>query len=127
MSLREQAAADLTSIVEDADGGFGWPITVTSPTGATAALTGLSTDVHYSIDPETGQAVSGRTASVALRIASLTAAGLGTPVNVPETDRFPWRVTFDDIDGTSHTFKVAESQPDRAIGVVVCRLEAYQP
>lgn len=126
MSLRQQAAADLADIVEDDVTGFGWPVTVTSPGGLSAALTGLTNDIAYAIDPETGQAVTGRIASVALRIASLTAAGLGIPVNVPDTDRFPWIVQFDDINGNSHTWKVIESQPDRTIGIVVCRLEAYQ-
>lgn len=125
MSLRQQAAADLESIVEDADGGFGWPISVTSPEGVTVELTGLSTDVAETIDPETGQAVGGRTASVALRIDALSAAGMGIPVNVPDRNRSPWLVEFDDIHGTSHRFKVVESRPDRAIGLVVCMLEAY--
>jgi hypothetical protein len=125
MSLREQAAQDLATIVEDLDG-FGWAITITDPAGTSADLTGLSTDVAYSIDPETGQAVSGRTASVAIRIAALSAAGLGIPINVAETDRFPWLVQFADINGNPYTFKIIESQPDRAIGLVVCRLEAYQ-
>jgi hypothetical protein len=125
MSLRAQAERDLATIVEDEDG-FGWPITVTNPDGSSAALVGLSNDVAYALDPETGQAVSGRTASVALRIGALTAAGLGIPVNVSETTRFPWIVQFNDINGNPHVFKVIESQPDRAIGLVVCKLEAYQ-
>jgi hypothetical protein len=124
MSLREQASVDNAIIVEDPDG-FGWPITVTSPEGVSAALMGLSSDVSLVIDPETGQAVSGRTASVALRVASLTAAGLAMPTNVPESSSYPWLVVFDDINGNSHTFKVSSSRPDRAFGLVVCLLEAY--
>lgn len=124
MSLRQQAAADLATLVEDRDG-FGWDIRVTPPDGLGVDLVGLSTDVATSIDPETGQAVSGRTASVALRIASLEAAGMGIPVNVHDRDRFPWVVEFRDIHGAPHRFKVVESRPDRAIGIVVCLLEAY--
>lgn len=126
MSLREQAAADLEAIVEDDTGGFGWPITVTDPAGASAALIGLSTDIGTTIDPDTGQAVAGRRASIALRIASLAAAGLGVPVGIADAATSPWLVTFDDIDGTSYDYRVLESMPDRAIGVVTCLLDAWQ-
>jgi len=33
---------------------------------------------------------------------------------------------FDDINGHSHTFKVSEAMPDRAIGIVTCMLETYR-
>lgn len=126
MSLREQAAADLTAIVEDDTGGFGWPITVTDPAGTSAALVGLSSDIGTTIDPDTGQAVSGRRASIALRIASLVAAGLGIPTGIASAASKPWLVVFDDIDGTSYSYRVLESMPDRAIGVVTCLLDAWQ-
>jgi len=127
VSLRNQAAADLLAILEDSAGGFGWPITVTSPEGVTASLVGFSNDVAQVIDPETGIAVSGRVASVALAIASLTAAGLGLPRAIADGERRPWRVAFNDIGGTAHSFKVNEAMPDRAIGIVTCTLEAYKP
>lgn len=124
MSLRTQAAADFKAIAENTDE-FGWPVTVTNPNGLQAALTGLSSDVHASIDPDTGQLVSGRSVSVVLRVSSLEDAGLGMPRGVSSPGALPWRVTFDDIDGSSHTFKVAEALPDRTIGSVVCMLEHY--
>lgn len=124
MGLREQAASDLRSIVEDADG-FGWPITVTDPNGEELELTGLSSDIALTIDPETGMAVQGRKASVSITLASLEP--LGIPVHVSSSALKPWRVTFADIQGTSHEFKVMESYPDRAIGLVTCILEAYKP
>jgi hypothetical protein len=125
MGLRQQAAADLKTIVEDAAGGFGWPITITSPADVTAALTGLATDIGYTIDPQTGQAVVGRKASVALAIASLTAAGLDMPHGIGDSARKPWRVVVADVAGTVFTFKVTDALPDRAAGVVVCILETY--
>lgn len=125
MSLREQAAADLKTIVEDLDG-FGWPITVTDPFGITAALRGLSTDIGHTIDPETGVAVSGRRASIAIAIASLTAAGLGIPRGIADASSKPWVIVFNDIGGIAHTFKVCEAMPDRAIGVVTCLLATYK-
>ena len=126
MSLRTQAALDFAAFISDA-AGFGWPVTVTDPAGAFVAMTGLSTDVSETIDPETGIAVSGRSASVTLAMSALTTAGLGIPKGVTNKTGKPWVVTFDDIEGTAHTFKVTESRPDRAIGAVVCVLEAYNP
>lgn len=126
MSLRAQAAADLRGIVED-PAGFGWSISITSPAGVTAALTGLSSDIGQTIDPETGVAVSGRRASIAITIASLLAAGLALPRAIADGASKPWIVAFNDIGGSSHTFKVCEAMPDRALGVVTCLLEAYKP
>lgn len=126
MSLRLQAAADLKAIVEDSVGGFGWPITVTNPDGVTAAMVGLSTDVNLTIDPETGQAVAGRRASVALALATLATLGLGVPVGIEDCKRKPWLVVFSDIGNSPQTFKVKTALPDRAIGLVVCELEAYR-
>ena len=125
MSLRELAESDLDVTIESA-AGFGWPITVTNPAGTSAALTGQSNDVAQIIDPDTGQAVSGRLASVALRMSSLTTAGLGRPVGIADAGLKPWVVEFDDINGAAYKFKVARTNPDRALGVVVCILEPYE-
>lgn len=126
MSLRAQAAADLLGILEDVDGGFGWAITVTDPTGTTVNMTGFSTDIGTTIDPETGVLVAGRRASVALPIARLTALGLGMPRGVASETSRPWVVTFNDISGAARTYKVSQALPDRAIGCVTCMLEAYK-
>lgn len=126
MGLREQAAADLQTILEDSAAGFGRAITVTNPAGVTADLTGFSTDVFQGIDPETGVMVSGRIASVALPIAALIAAGLGMPRGVSDETSDPWVVEFDDLRDVSHRFKVSEAYPDRALGIVTARLEKYQ-
>lgn len=125
MGLRAQAAADFKTFVEDtAD--FGWPVTVTDPDGTSASLVGFTTDVHFQIDPDTGQAVVGREASCTLSIASLTAAGLGLPVGIQDQTEKPWIIVFDDTAGAAHTFKVAKAHPDRAIGAVICVLELYR-
>ena len=125
MSLRQVAEADLASILEDSVDGFGWPITVTDPGQNSANLVGFSNDIAQLIDPETGQAVSGRVASVSLRISSLTAAGLGLPQGIADAKNKPWVVQFDDINGNAYKFKVSQSNPDRAIGIVTCLLELY--
>ena len=128
MNLRLQAEQDLAFILEDDVAGFCWPITVTDPKGNenSQPLVGSSSDIAQVIDPDTGQAVSGRLASVTLRLSSLTAAGLGMPQGIADSKKKPWVVVFDDINGASYTFKVKNSNPDRALGVVVCILEEYQ-
>lgn len=123
--LREIAEADLGLILEEALG-FTRSITITDPDGLTVPdLAGFSTDVSQVIDPDTGQVVSGRVASIAIRIALLTANGLGLPVGINDKTSKPWLVTFDDINGRTYTFKVQKSNPDRALGLVTCLLEAY--
>ena len=121
MSLREMAENDLSFILEDRVGGFGWAIILTSPAGVSTPASGFSNDISAVIDPDTGQIVSGRSASVALRMSSLPAL----PVGISSTSSKPWLVTFNDIVGNAHTFKVIKSNPDRALGVVTCVLEAY--
>lgn len=128
MSLRLIAEQDLGFILEGDDQGFKWPITLTAPSGnTTTGLTGTSTDISQVIDPDTGTAVSGRLASVAIRVGAiqeqLPADGL--PRGVADTTTRPWLVEFDDINGASYRFKVAESNPDRAIGCLTLLLEAY--
>ena len=125
MSLREQISADIKSILEDTDTGFGWDITVTDPDGTTGDLKGYSNDIAQMIDPDTGLAVSGRTASVAIHFTSLSDEGLGLPVAIADETKKPWIVEFEDVFGKSYTFKVSESNPDRASGGVVCILEIY--
>jgi hypothetical protein len=125
MSLRQQAESDLGLILEDTATGFGWSITVTDPSGTVRPLTGFSDDISQIIDPETGQIVSGRLASVALRISSLTAAGLGLPRGIADSGVRPWIVGFNDINGNAFKFKVSQSNPDRALGMVICLLESY--
>jgi len=126
MGLRDQASLDAQTFLNDEEG-FGWPVTVTDPDGVIVALTGYSNDVAETIDPETGIAVSGRVASVALSLLDLATAGLGIPRSIADSDSAPWVVSFADILGSAHTFKISDANPDRAIGVVTCRLEVYQP
>lgn len=126
MSLRQLAETDLGLILEDSSTGFGWSITVTDPAGTIRTLTGFSDDIAQIIDPDTGQAVSGRLASVALRTSSLIAAGLTLPRGIADSGSKPWVIEFDDINGSAYKFKVAKSNPDRALGLVTCLLELYE-
>lgn len=125
MGLREIAEADLSIILEDRDLGFGWDITIIDTLDVAVAMVGYSDDISQVIDPDTGMIVSGRLASVALRISTLVNAGIGIPVGIADINTKPWRVIFDDIIGVSHTFKISQSNPDRALGIVTCILERY--
>jgi hypothetical protein len=127
MGLRELAERDLGGILEDAATGFGWPITLTDPAGNTASLVGFSNDIAQTIDPGTGEVISGRMASMSLRLSSLYAAGLAIPTATPERNSKPWLVQFDDINGVPYSFTIKNSNPDRALGVVACVLEGYDP
>ena len=127
MSLRDVAEADSKAILEDSLTGFGYPITVTSPDEVAASLTGFSNDISFSIDPDTGVAVSTRTASVALNISSLISAGFATlPKGIQDDKSKPWLVQFNDVDGDPFTFKVQEGHPDRGLGIITCTLEIYR-
>lgn len=125
MGLREIAENDLAFILEDSEQGFGYSITVTDPAETSVSMTGFSNDIAQLIDPDTGQAVSGRLASAVLRLSSLTAAGLEIPQGIADASVKPWLIAFDDINGNSFVFKVANSNPDRALGVVSLILELY--
>ena len=127
MGLRETAEQDLVAILEDSATGFGYAISLTNPAGATVALTGFSSDIAQLIDPDTGQAVSGRLASASLPISSILTAGLTLPQGIADAGVKPWLAQFNDINGTAHTFKVSQSNPDRALGLVTLLLEAYTP
>jgi len=126
MSLRQIAEEDLGAILEDGAMGFGWTISITDPSGLNKPFTGFSDDISQLIDPDTGEAVSGRLASVAIRISSLTLAGMTLPVGIADSNKKPWIIEFNDINGNPFKFKVSQSNPDRALGLVTCLLELYQ-
>lgn len=126
MSLRTLAEADLGHILTDGVYGFGWPITLINPAGQEARLTGFSDDISQIIDPDTGQAVSGRLATIALWITEIYQCDFELPVGVHDGAKKPWLSKFDDIHGRPYVFKVQQSNPDRALGLVVCQLEFYK-
>ncbi len=126
MSLRLAAEKDLGRILEDDVAGFGWPIFIIDPDGNSGTFTGYSDDIAQVIDPDTGQAVSGRLASVAVRISSLIAQGFKMPRGIIDASLKPWIAIFEDVNGVSYEFKVAQSNPDRALGLLTLVLEAYK-
>lgn len=125
MNLRQVASADLRTILEDSAGGFGWPATVTNPAGVSAAITGTYRDVHQAIDPQTGEFVTGRQASLVVPLAALEAAGLERPRGIASASSKPWLVDLTDLQGIERRWKVAETRPDE-LGCIVLILEAYE-
>jgi hypothetical protein len=128
MALREVAERDMAYIAQGDPTGWRWSIELTDPLGNKSVdMYGLSNDVALFIDPGTGQPVSGRMASVAVRIAEIQAQGLvGFPEAIAETNRNPWIVKFNDINGVPYTFRVVSTEPDRALGLLVCILEIFK-
>ena len=120
MSLLTIARADTAAILADTVCGVGETITLTAPDGSTGTLTGWSNDIGLFVDPDTGQAVSGRIASIAIPISALTAESLAIPENIPDAGSRPWLV-----ETRGNTFKVIETHPDQTLQVVTCTLEAY--
>lgn len=126
MGLLEQARLDNRAILGD-ESAFGERITVTNPDGLSRELVGFSRDIELAIDPQTGQAVVGRTAGVSFAMGTLTEAGFtDLPRGEPDEKRRPWVVRFKDARGVDHTFKVIEVSPDRTLGLIVCTLEGYR-
>lgn len=126
MNLLEQAATDLSTILGDKQNGFARSVSLTAPGGPTIEVSGFVNDISQTIDPDTGQAVTGRSASVALRISEIKSAGLDIPQNVSDNKLKPWLVEFAAIDGKLQLFKVSKSLPDRMRDIVVCTLEFYR-
>jgi len=125
MSLRALAESDLEFLVEDDSNGWAMPIELKDPAEKTSVdLRGLSNDIYEAIDPDLGIVVSGRTATVTIRISTLVAQGFTLPVGIVKTDSRPWTVEFKDLAGNDYLFKVVEARPDRGVGVVTCILEA---
>ncbi len=124
MNLRELAAADHRSIVEDVTGGFGREITFTDPVGKTGIIKGFWNDIGQTIDPNTGSLVAGTTAFVRVTMAALRTAGLGVPVAL--ADGNPWVVEYNDMAGRKHRCKVREVRKDRSFDAVDCYLETYR-
>lgn len=123
MSLKSLSEADLGLIIEnDFDG---WPVLLTAPDLTAIPLTGLSNDISQVFDPDTGQAVNGRSATVSLRMSTVLAAGKGLPEGIANSSSLPWTITVDDVNGSSGVFKVARSDPDRALGMITLFLEVY--
>lgn len=119
MDLRELAETDLSQTLEE----DGQTVTVTSPEGHTATVSGTVNDINLLIDPETGVPVNGRNINASLRLSTLRAEGMGIPKGVGDTQRLPWVLEYTPSTGVAIRTKVLAATPDRTLGTVLLRLE----
>lgn len=124
MSLRSDAEEDLAIILEDLDCG-GSPIVLINPAGDAEDFIGQTGDIAQVIDPDTGQAVSGRLAHISLRLTTIAAKAFDIPVGVTKSTLKPWLAIIVDHENIAYRFKVQSSHPDRTLGIVTCTLEIY--
>jgi hypothetical protein len=122
MSLRSIAHSDLESIIHDADTSVR-TVSVTSPAGETVDFFGWANDIFLTINPGTGEFVSGRQITISLLIADLKSAGFGAIKGIPETASRPWVL---EIEGFSGYYRVTQSNPDNGLGLTVLFLEEYK-
>ena len=125
MSLREIANADLKEIVNDPETG-GDECTITSPAGGQETFSVLNNDIELSIDPDTGQMVTGRQATIAVLINELVTAGFDKIRGIADSSGKPWLVDIGDVKGVAGKFKVIQNIPDSTIGLMVLILESYK-
>jgi hypothetical protein len=124
MGLRSDAEQDLAVILETSDCGA-VPIILVNPAEEAEDFNGQSGDISQVIDPDTGQAVSGRLAHVSLRISTILSRGFEMPRGIARESQKPWLVIFTDFQGAAYRFKVQSSYPDRTLGIVTLLLELY--
>lgn len=124
MGLRDTAHVDLREILADTVDG-GEPVTITSPTGVSESFYAFTNDIHFSIDPETGQTVTGRQCTASVLISALISAGFSAIKGVSEINAKPWLITLSDANGVEATLKISETFPDRGTGLFVMFLEGY--
>ena len=125
MSLRNEAHIDLQDIMHDTDTG-GNLCTITSPAGASETFRCFSNDIHLSIDPGTGDVITGRQSTATVLIEDLIEAGFEVIRGIADQNSRPWVMILTDANGISHTFKVTESHPDRGFGLMTLFLELYE-
>lgn len=114
MSLRLQCEEMLALTLEDQDFGFGWPATLKNNiTGISQDIICQQSNISESYDVDSGEFMITQTASITVRLSTLT-------IGFPKTG---WQVTTSDITGVSKNFKVKRVMPDKELGVAVLMLE----
>ncbi len=127
MNFLDIAQKDKAFTLKDSVNGFGTVITITDPDFLSATVIGRSNDISFAIDPNTGVAVSGRTATIAIDMKELTEKGFSSlPVQQTDKAKKPWLVEWTDQLGEAHVFIVLEGNPDRTLGIVLCTLQFYK-
>lgn len=126
MNLRELATADHRLIVEDVAGGFGRELTFVDPGGVSAIINGFWNDIGQSLDLQSGQLIAVTVAFVRVTLGALIAGNLGVPEAIADKKRKPWVVSFKDMAGRQHDYKINKVFVDRTMNAVDCYLENYR-
>lgn len=127
MNFLDIAQQDKAFTLKDSVFGFGTAITITDPDLLSADVTGRTNDISFAIDPNTGVAISGRTATIAIDMQELTDKGFSSlPVAQTDKTKKPWLVEYTDQLGKAHVFIVLEANPDLTLGIVLCTLQFYE-
>lgn len=122
-NLRHIAEDDLKITLEDDQFGFGIECLIDDPDGNSDTFVVQSGDVHLLFDTDTGVPVNNRTAHIAIRIASLYEKGFALPKRQPDESKNIWKFTFQDVNGVLYKFTVADTMPDRTLGIITVILE----
>lgn len=123
MSLADLAAADFQSILNE----DGCVITLRSPDGREATLSGNEKDVSHAVNPETGAVVSARQVSIVVSMADLRILNMAPRGESDVANKKPWVVRFTSAGSAiERTWRVMETIPDETIGALVLILEFYK-
>lgn len=104
--------------------GFGVAMTFDDNQGSTAAVTGLHTKHHLSLD-ETGAPVNGKVASVSVAEKQFTDLSFEVRNVSGEVNLDGYTVTVKDSTGNEKTYLCAEWFPDEKLGLIVIMLQDY--
>jgi hypothetical protein len=108
MNLRVLAEQDLATTLEDAEFGFGWPVTFTNPVNQDQqTLNGQVHKVSLDYDPQTGAIVKTEKQAITIRQSSLT---IGEP-------KQNWKVSTTDINNNPVNGTIITIMPDDALGI----------
>jgi hypothetical protein len=115
MNIRELAAADSLTILNDINSAATPFVLITADDGKEYPVSGSYGDIGYLLDPATGTAIQGRTIEAAYSMAALR----------EQTDREPekgWRFICNDLAGNETILFVVLYVPDRTIGLARLKL-----
>lgn len=126
MGLIDQIKADIEDITSNAEE-FGWPLTFTSPDGAsTVAVTGLYTKHHIGIDPESNKQVNVKNSHCSVSEKFFTDAGYPCRNAANEVSMKRHKVQTTDVNGLAQTYLVQEAFADETTGLIVFILGDFE-
>lgn len=120
MNLTAQAEADLSFTMEDVDNGFGVALQFRDSNGDFQTVNCQSTDIGYLVDPNTGQAVVGRTVEANGRISTFNSLNISVP------KRSDSGIVFVTTAGDEVSLKVMDNYIDRKMGIYKLTMEAVK-